>query len=206
MDQKVKGENDHAAVIDPIDWEARYRAGDTPWDEGHSAPALTDFLAQNPVMGQVLVPGSGTGHDVRALAKQGATVTGLDLSQTAVSLANSFTKACDESYEVGDLFQLPSSWHRRFDWVIEHTCFCAIPPSRRSDYVQTIANVLKPRGHFFAIFYTNPAATKPPPFGIHYEEISRLFDPHFQLLEEWVPSTAFEGREGRELGQFRRLL
>jgi SAM-dependent methyltransferase len=194
-------------LTDPVDWEARYRAGDTPWDEGYAAPALTELLARHPIHGEVLVPGSGPGHDVRALASQSgirAKVTGIDLSPAAVELARSYPNAGGEHYECSDLFDLPASCTARFDWVVEHTCFCAIPPSARSRYVTAIADVLKPGGHYFAIFYMNPATPEGPPHGVASEEISNLFDPNFDLLQEWRPVEAFEGRMGRELCQLRR--
>ena len=193
-------------ILDPVDWEARYQSGDIPWDEGYAAPALTEFLKQYPIHGTVLVPGSGPGHDVRALARQSKTalVTGLDLSATAIALARSHPKVGLEHYEQGDLFDLPESWQSCFDWVFEHTCFCAIPPSFRSDYVRAIATVVKPGGRYFAIFYLNPTALEGPPHGSSREEIRRLFGSDFELLEEWLPNEAFEGREGREICQLWR--
>ena len=193
-------------VVDPVDWEARYRAGDTPWNKGYASPALTDFLALHPVRGEVLVPGSGLGEDVRALAAQGASVVGLDLAESAVRLARLIPPAAHETHEQGDLFHLPQSWAGRFDWVVEHTCFCAIPPGLRGDYARAVVRVLKPGGHYFSIFYLNPAAPQGPPHGITREEIADLFDSSFQLLDEWVPSRAYPGREGRELCQLRRVL
>jgi len=193
-------------VLDPVDWEARYQAGDTPWDEGYAAPALTEFLTRHPIHGEILVPGSGPGHDVRALAMQGDTtrVTGLDLSDTAIAIARSQAHVGGEHYEQGNLFELPKSWNGRFDWVFEHTCFCAIPPTLREDYVKAIGAVLKPGGHFFAIFYLNPAAHSGPPHGVTLEEITKLFNSDFELLEEWPPTEAFEGREGSEICQLWR--
>ncbi len=191
-------------LIDPVDWEARYQAGDTPWNEGYAAPALTEFLSRHPILGEVLVPGSGPGHDVRALATHGARVTGLDLSSSAIALARSYPPAGSEHYEQGNLFELPRTWNDRFDWVFEHTCFCAIPPALRAEYVKAIGAILKPGGHFFAIFYLNPSALSGPPHGSTREEIASLFDPCLGLMEEWVPSGAFEGREGREICQLWR--
>jgi len=188
---------------DPVDWEARYLAGDTPWDKGCAAPPLTDFLTRHPITGRVLVPGCGPGHDVRAIAIQGAEVTGLDLSETALRFARSFPPAGSETYEQGDLFALPKEWDGRFDWVVEHTCFCAIPPVRRADYVGAISRVLKPGGHFLAIFFLDPGVEQGPPHGATKEEISGLFDHDFELLEEWIPEKNFEGREGQELCQLR---
>lgn len=195
-----------SALIDPVDWEARYQAGDTPWDKGYAAPPLIEFLLRHPVRGTVLVPGSGPGHDVRALVAKGTTVLGLDLSATAVERARSFSPIGDETYEQGDLFQFPESWKGRFDWIIEHTCFCAIPPALRDRYVRSIAALLKPGGFYFAIFYLNPDVSEGPPYGVERAEIARRFDPSFELLEEWIPLSCFEGREGREICQLRKLL
>ena len=188
-------------VADPVDWEARYRAGDIPWDEGSASPALLEFLSRHPIEGEVLVPGCGSGHDVRAIATQSGRVTGLDLSETALRLAQGFTRVGSEIYKQGDFFSLPVEWHGHFDWVFEHTCFCAIPPARRADYVSMVSRVLKPGGHYFAVFFLDPGVKQGPPHGATRGEIAGLFDPGFELLEEWVPECAFEGREGRELCQ-----
>ncbi len=190
--------------ISLMDWETRYLNSDTPWNKGCAAPPLVDFLTCYQIQGKALVPGSGPGHDVRSLAAQGATVTGLDISGTAIQQARSLPSVAGEIHEQGDLFHLPESWRNRFDWVVEHTCFCAIDPALRADYVQAIAQVLKPGGRYLAIFYMTPDAEQGPPFGATKEEISRIFDPEFELLEEWVPIQTFEGREGRELCQLRR--
>ena len=188
---------------DPVDWEARYRAGDTPWDRG-AAPPLEEFFRDHKVTGEVLVPGCGTGHDVRLLASCGAKVTGLDLSDTALAMARSHRAVAGEHYERGDLFALPEEWAGRFDWVVEHTCFCAIPPARRADYVAAVARVLKPGGSLLAVFFLDPGVDEGPPHGVTKEEIAARFDSDFELLEEWIPRRAFEGRENGELCQLRR--
>mgnify|MGYP002526737564 CR=1 FL=1 len=71
------------------DWEALYQANDTFWDHGEASPGLVDYLAADPALppGQALVPGCGRGHDARALAKAGWSVTGLDLAPSSVPLA-----------------------------------------------------------------------------------------------------------------------
>ena len=194
-------------ACDPVNWEERYRAGDTPWDKGVAAPPLADFLERHPITGRVLVPGCGHGHDVRAIASQAgkvAEVTGLDLSETALRFARDFPPVGSEIYEQGDLFAPPDEWNGRFEWVFEHTCFCAIPPARRADYVAAISRVLKTGGYYLAIFFLDPGVEQGPPHGATREEIEDLFDADFELLEEWMPEKAFEGREGQELCQLRR--
>jgi SAM-dependent methyltransferase len=163
-----------------------------------------EMFAFKAMQGEILVPGCGTGHDVRAIAMHGGRVLGLDLSETALRMARSAPRAGEEIYEQANLFDLPTSWAGRFDWVVEHTCFCAIPPIRRSDYLQAITRVLKPGGHYLGIFYMNPAAPQGPPHCTTKGEIASLFDPYFTLIEEWIPQENFEGREGRELCQLRR--
>ena len=94
------------------DWEACYQNGETPWDKGFAAPPLIDLTARlGPGLwggGTVLVPGCGLGHDVRWLAGQGLTVTGLDISTTAVDKARSLPPVGRETYETGDF--LSADW------------------------------------------------------------------------------------------------
>ena len=144
----------------PTDWDANYRAGDTPWDKGAAAPPLLEWLEgkTHRFNGEMLVPGCGLGHDVRAIAATGqaSAVWGVDLSPAALEQARRFPPASNESYVQADLFALPPELHGRFDWVFEHTCFCAIQPSMRRDYVRAVAEALKEGGHLLAIYYLDP--------------------------------------------------
>lgn len=191
----------------PTDWESKYQASDTPWDKGAPSPGLVDFLAEQKVSGRVLVPGCGLGHDVRALAAQGAEVLGVDIAPSAVVAATAIPAAGGERYEEADLFQLPPHLRGVFDWVWEHTCFCAIDPAQRTAYVEGVAAALKPGGHLLAIFYLDPGNDHPdqgPPFEVSIAELDRLFQPRFELVREWLPGRAYEGREGREWMQLLR--
>ena len=188
------------------DWEARYQHQDTPWDKGEPSPGLVDFLHSHPMHGRVLVPGCGFGHDVRAIGRAGAgraRVLGLDIAQSAIRGA-SVISACDAtggSYELGDFLALPRQYHGAFDWVWEHTCFCAIDPAARTQYVASAAAALKPGGRYLAVFYINPKlepGESGPPFKVDPRELDALFDPSFELLRDWVPAQNFPTREGRE--------
>ena len=147
------------------EWENRYRTGDTPWEKGAAHPALIAWLERNTLPGRVLVPGCGSGHDVRVLAARGSEAVGLDIAPSAIAAAREHLRAGRESYEVGDFFHPPESWMAAFDGLFEHTCFCAIDPSLRAAYARSAAQLLRPGGRFLAIFYLDPGVDEGPPFG-----------------------------------------
>ena len=187
-----------------LDWQRRYEANDTPWDKGAAAPALRAFLRGKRISGDVLVPGCGRGHEVRAVAEwPGARVVGLDLSPLAIAQARELTARSglegDARFIIGDFLDLPAGLRESFDWVVEHTCFCALEPSQRTDYVPAASAALRAGGMLFAIFYIDPDTDAGPPFAVSRKELAGLFEPHFLLLEEWVPPESFPGRENREL-------
>lgn len=187
-----------------LQWQRRYEENDTPWDKGAASPVLAAFLRETPMTGRVLVPGCGRGYEVRLLgAQKGVSAVGLDLSATAIEQARALGSQAGDSSKIrfvaGDFFDLPPEWTGTFDWIVEHTCFCAIDPRRRLDYVRAAAEALRGGGELFGIFYLNPDVDAGPPFAVSRGELSALFDPHFTVLDEWVPKVGFAGREGREL-------
>ncbi len=195
------------------DWDQRYLAGDTPWEKGRAAPPLVELLSKMDAAawgnGPLLVPGCGLGHDVRALAALGLPVLGVDLAATAIERAVEFPKVGGETYELGDF--LDPSWRqaREFSAIWEHTCFCAIDPSERARYAETVANCLPEGGLLAGVFFLtphDPGEEEPgPPFGTSLEELEGWFSPYFERENGWMPQAAYPGREGREwIGIFRK--
>ncbi|MFZ4483533.1 MAG: methyltransferase domain-containing protein [Chthoniobacterales bacterium] len=182
------------------DWNQRYVEGDTPWDKGAAHPVLGDALTQGLLTGRVLLLGCGTGHDVRALAQRGLEVVGLDVAPLAIERARAHRVVGGETYVLGDLFDLPVDLRGAFDGVFEHTCFCAIDPAQRADYVAAVAAALKPGGRLLAVFYADPGhAGEGPPFGCTKAELDALFAKDFRLIGEHAGFATYEHREGREL-------
>jgi cyclopropane fatty-acyl-phospholipid synthase-like methyltransferase len=180
------------------EWETRYLTGDTPWEKGEPSPGLVDFLVAHPNLprASVCVPGCGTGHDVRAWAAAGFETFGFDLAPSAIRLSQEKTvrAGLTARFQMADfLADKPPS---RFDWIFEHTLFCAIDPARRDDYVQAVLRWGKPGSQFLAVHYLLPDEDGPP-FGTTREEVLRLFSPHFDLLEQWVPRS-YPNRTGLE--------
>jgi hypothetical protein len=197
-------------------WEHRYQTKDMSWDKGEPSPGLVDFLATHPDLprGSVAVPGCGSGNDVRAFAAAGFEAFGFDLAPSAIRLAIEKTAAaaadlgapvsCRQNASggenVGRMPALPGGPEakfaqadflrdeppQKFDWVFEHTLFCAIQPLERDAYVQAVLQWLKPGGNYLAVnyFLCEPNG---PPWPTTREELGERFSPHFELLAEWTP-------------------
>lgn len=188
-----------APVHQPEYWEQRYQRGDTRWDKGAPAPGLLDFLQAHPALprGTVLVPGCGTGHDVVAWARAGFDVVGLDFAPSAVARARQRLAEAGLSGAIwcGDFLRDPPV--RTFDWVFEHTLYCAIAPADRALYLEAVLRWLAPAGQLLAIHYLIPDTGPEPPFGTTRQEILERFGPHFELVADWVPRS-YPNRVGRE--------
>ena len=181
------------------DWEQRYQTGDMPWEKGEPAPGLVDFLSAHSELprGSVLVPGCGTGHDARAWAKAGFDVTGMDLAASAIRLSKERTAAAGLKADFRQGNFLEGEPFARFDWLFEHTLFCAIDPARRDDYVKAALRWLKPDGRYLAVHYMIRDENGPP-FGCVQAELMERFSPHFELKQGWVPRS-YPNRAGLEL-------
>ena len=179
-------------------WENRYQTQDMPWEKGAPSPGLVDFLAAHPELprGTVCVPGCGTGHDVRAWAQAGFDAYGFDIAPSGIRLANEKTAAAglNATFQLADFLRDEPPF--QFDWLFEHTLFCAIQPKERDDYVRAVLRWLKPGGQYLAVNYLIPDEDGPP-FGTTRDEQLERFSAHFNLLEDWVPRS-YPNRTGLE--------
>ena len=179
-------------------WEQRYQSNDMPWEKGSPSPGLVDFLAAHPDLSRdaVCVPGCGTGHDVRAWAAAGFPTFGFDLAPSGIRLAMEKTTAAGltANFRLADF--LRDQPPQPFDWLFEHTLFCAINPDERDDYVRALLRWLKPDGQYLTVNYLIPDKDGPP-FGTTRDELLQRFSPHFDLIEEWVPRS-YPNRTGLE--------
>lgn len=192
-----------------VDWSARYQSGETPWEKGEAHPELPFLLSKHhELVGdavRILVPGCGFGHDAKLIhSVTRAEVLGLDLAKEAIKQARSAYYQAGLAWTVGDIF----TWPGCYDFVFEHTCFCAIPVERRADYAASMARLIPEGGYLLGVFFLNPdhEGEEGPPFGVTLDELKGFFDETFSL--EWAqePAHTYEGREGpgRELSMLWR--
>ena len=77
----------------------------------------------------------------------------------------------------------------------------ALPPALRADYRRGIDLVLKRGGLLVGVWYINPdldPGEVGPPYPFSVEALTELFRDQYEIVEDYVPSVAFDGREGRE--------
>jgi methyl halide transferase len=196
------------------DWNQRYELGDTPWEKGRAAPPLVELLEKmDPSIwgaGPVLVPGCGTGHDVRAISALGVEAIGLDLASRALDKANEYPKIGKESYELGNFLNPTWREEKTYTAIWEHTCYCAIDPSLRPDYAAACKGLIAPGGHLIGVFFLTPndpgEEDEGPPFNSSISELDARFAPEFERIDSWVPNRCYPGREGKEwIAIYRRV-
>jgi methyl halide transferase len=184
-----------------MDWEELYRKGETHWDKGGASLPLKEYLAGHAVKGRAVVPGCGRGHEVALAVEHGLDAMGLDIAPTAVAEAKGRYPHLAERFVLGSFFDPPAQMRAAFDGVLEHTCFCALEPGLRAEYRRASDLVLRKGGLLIGVWYMNPKledGSEGPPFRLSVEELTSLFANGYEVVEDYVPKVAFDGREGRE--------
>jgi 2-polyprenyl-3-methyl-5-hydroxy-6-metoxy-1,4-benzoquinol methylase len=137
----------------------RLATGAEGWDDGaYDDFALRDLISSwlatsieiNPGA-KVLELGCGTGALSCMLAQLGFQVTGLDISSSAISFAQSmaFKRALSIDFKVADLCLLRNPTES-FDAIIDsHVLHCIALPSERKRLLSYVSDSLTPNGEFW---------------------------------------------------------
>lgn len=172
-----------------------------------AAPAWEQLVRLHDIQpARTLVVGAGRAHDALWFASRGFDTTAIDFAPSAVAVARDAASKAQLPLTVRefDVFALDPAVVGRFGLVVEHTCFCAIDPSRRAEYVAAIARVTEPGGLFVAVFFWRlpPGG---PPFATSETEVRALFEPAFEVLRLEPNPASVPDRAGAEgWGVFRR--
>lgn len=162
------------------------------WQLAHATPPIKP--------GRLLVPGCGFGHDAAFFAAQGFDVLAADISEWAIAGARKTfaEKGVQVETRHGDIFHLPKSLDGTFDYIVEHTFFCAIHPERRGDYRDLAHRLLKPGGQLLGLFYFHQKIGGPP-FNTTPEDVRATFAEGFRIETLALAENNIEKRRGREL-------
>jgi SAM-dependent methyltransferase len=193
--------------IDAVDiekskfWTDIYQTEANPgWNLNQPAEAFKDMLPRLKLpKSRILVLGAGEGHDAAFFAQAGHVVTAVDFSKEAIKRGKEkYAGLTNLHFEEMNIFHIPPEWNHSFDIVVEHTCFCAIPPDQRNELVRLWRRMLHEEGQLMGVFFAMEKRSGPPYGGTEWELRKRLQN-YFQFLFWGRWRQSLPQREGREL-------
>jgi methyl halide transferase len=198
-------------------WETAWQLNLTPWDlKGGVTPPLKEIFDKPPNFEisylskrRALVPGCGSGYDCAFLAELGfQSVTGLDISSTAIQIAQENTKSLNLShlqFEVADFFHYQPS--EPFDFIFDYLFFAALDPPCRLSWAKSMTQLLRPSTGLlvtliFPLKQLKDDANTGPPYPVlltDYQQYLQQIDQRWSLLNIQEPKTSIKPRKDREL-------
>jgi SAM-dependent methyltransferase len=179
----------------PEFWDSRFRDGVTPWDAGGVPPQLAVWVEKKSPL-RVLLPGCGTGYEVRLFAERGHDVLAIDFSAAAVEAARRELGLLSRLVEKANFFEFETE---SFDLVYERAFLCALPRTLWPTWGRRMAELVRPGGELAGFFYIDDNQ-RGPPFGISREGLKGLLEEAFELTEDQAVPRAqslpvFQGKE-----------
>lgn len=169
----------------PDFWDTRYAGGVMPWDARRVPPMLSGWVvaqAERLRGARVLVPGCGSGYEVRCFAEAGCEVLGIDFSDAALEAARRELGALAYLVRKADFFGFDGDV-APFDVMYERALLCALPRRDWAAWGRRVATLVAPGG-LLAGFYFFDDNAKGPPFGIDQGTLKALLEPGFVQLED----------------------
>ena len=173
-------------VDTPDFWQERYIDDNIPWDTKTTTPALIDSI-DHTTRKKIAILGCGYSKDSIFLSNKKHNVYSVDFASKPIE----YLSKLKNKYNIdtlnpinADIFNLPKMYPGFFDIVLEYTCFCAIMPSRRLDYVKLVSKILNKNGQFIALFFPVNKREEQgdgPPFYVNLDETLSLFDDLFDI-------------------------
>ena len=183
--------------LDQAYWDAQYRAKATGWDLGTVSPPIQELIDTiEDKNSAILIPGGGNSYEAEYLLQQGFTnITVIDIAPTLIEvLQQKFVDNPNINIILGDFFEHQG----QYDWIIEQTFFCALPPTMRPKYVWKMHQLLAPKGKIAGLLF-NREFEEGPPFGGDKVEYINLFSGAFTILKMDVCTNSVVPRANSEL-------
>jgi SAM-dependent methyltransferase len=176
-----------------LDWDSVYREqgqfeGPPPWNIGEPQPELAALIAAGKFRSDVLDAGCGFAELSLALAAQGYTVVGIDLTPTAVAAA---TKAAAErglttaSFAQADITSF-TGYDERFSTVVDSTLFHSLPVEGRDGYLGSIHRAAAPGASYFVLVFAKgafPADWETKPNEVDEDELRAAVSKYWEIDE-----------------------
>jgi ubiquinone/menaquinone biosynthesis C-methylase UbiE len=121
------------------------------------------LAAEGAFVGEVLDAGCGTGENALHVASLELRVLGVDVAETAISIAREKARGADAEFAVADALHL-DRLGRTFDTVLDCGLFHTFDGDERRDYVASLATVTRPGGRVYILCFSDVG---PGPCGPH---------------------------------------
>jgi methyl halide transferase len=183
--------------LDKTYWDNQYIANTIGWDLGKVSPPIKTYIDTiTNKNATILIPGCGNTYEAEYLLQLGFTnITVIDIAPTLVeNLQKKFAYNTNINVVLGDFFDHSGS----YDYIIEQTFFCALPPTMRLQYVFAMHQLLKPNGSLIGLLF-NRTFEAGPPFGGNKTEYENLFQAQFSFLQFDTAVNSIPARANTEL-------
>ncbi|RLA67057.1 MAG: SAM-dependent methyltransferase [Epsilonproteobacteria bacterium] len=139
-----------------------------PWARQSVNPLLQTYLDTDVEhQGRALVIGCGLGDDAIALEKAGYVVTAIDVSQTALDLAQERFRDSKVQFVHQDIFE----YEERFDFVFEALTIQSLPIEFRQKMIRAVANTVAKNAKLLLVAHQRKAMVDGPPWPLTKEEV-----------------------------------
>lgn len=147
-----------------MDWDGAYKGeagfeGQPPWNIGEPQPELAALHRAGKFRSDVLDAGCGHAELSLALASDGLTVVGLDLSPTAIAAANNAAQLrglSTASFAQADITSF-TGYDGRFNTVVDSTLFHSLPVEGREGYLRSIHRASAPGANYYVLVFAKGA-------------------------------------------------
>ncbi|WP_396179408.1 methyltransferase domain-containing protein [Flavobacterium sp.] len=183
--------------LDQTYWDNQYQANATGWDLGQVSPPIKKYIdtIENKEA-KILIPGCGNTYEAEYLLQKGFTkVTVIDIAPTLVeNLKQKFANNKSITVILGDFFEHQGD----YDYIIEQTFFCALPPTMRQKYVWKMHQLLSDYGKLIGLLFNREFEVSPP-FGGTLKEYEQLFYKAFTFNSISLAGNSIPSRANSEL-------
>lgn len=184
--------------LDATYWDNQWKSESTGWDLGEPSPQLKNIIDKiNNKSSKIAIPGCGNGYEAKYLADKGfIDITLIEISETAAqNLNRKFQDIPQIKVLHSDFFEL----EEKFDYILEQTFFCALPPQMRQKYAHKMFHSLNKNGKLTGLFFNREFESQGPPFGGTESEYRNLFKDAFTITKMRSTKLSAEPRMGSEL-------
>ncbi|HEY3829808.1 MAG TPA: methyltransferase domain-containing protein [Solirubrobacteraceae bacterium] len=158
-------------------WDASYVDGPPPWDIGRPQPAILSLAGEGAFTGAVLDAGCGTGEHALHVASLGLHVLGVDVAETALSIARekAAVRGIDADFAVADALHL-NRLGRAFETVLDCGLFHTFDSDERRDYVASLASVTSRGGYLYVLCFSDVGPGICGPHPVSQEKLRAAFE------------------------------